>query len=78
MRRSRWADRCSSRAPSFNRNRDRLFFFYSLDYLPRTDPFLVNSTLPSALERSGDFSQTRNNAGVLRHIRDPLSGLRAT
>jgi hypothetical protein len=59
----------------FNRKRDRLFFFYSLDVLPRTDPFLVNSTLPSALERNGDFSQTRNNAGVLRHIRDPLSGL---
>jgi hypothetical protein len=59
----------------FNRNRDRLFFFYSLDVLPRTDPFLVNSTMPSALERNGDFSQTRNNAGVLRNIRDPLTGL---
>ena len=59
----------------FNRNRDKLFFFYSLDLLPRTDPFLVNSTMPSALERNGDFSRTVNNAGVLRHIRDPLTGL---
>lgn len=59
----------------FNRNRDKLFFFYSFDVMPRTDPFLVNSTMPSALERNGDFSQTRNNAGVLRHIRDPLTGL---
>jgi hypothetical protein len=59
----------------FNRKRDRLFFFYSLDLLPRTDSFLVNSTFPTALERNGDFSQTFNNAGVLRHIRDPLSGL---
>jgi hypothetical protein len=59
----------------FNRNRDRLFFFYSLDLLPRTDPFLVNSTMPSALERNGDFSQTFNNAGVLRHIRAPFTGL---
>ena len=31
--------------------------------------------MPSALERNGDFSQTRNNAGVLRFIRNPFSGL---
>ena len=60
---------------TFNEKRDKLFFFYSLDLLPRTDPFLVNSTMPSALERNGDFSQTRNNAGVLRFIRNPFSGL---
>ena len=60
---------------AFNERRDKLFFFYSLDLLPRTDPFLVNSTMPSALERNGDFSQTRNNAGQLRFIRNPFSGL---
>jgi len=60
---------------AYNENRDKLFFFYSLDLLPRTDPFLVNSTMPSALERNGDFSQTRNNAGQLRFIRNPFSGL---
>ena len=59
----------------FNETRDKLFFFYSLDLLPRTDPFLVSSTMPSALERIGDFSQTRNNAGQLRFIRNPFSGL---
>ena len=59
----------------FNDTRDKLFFFYSLDLLPRTDPFLVSSTMPSALERIGDFSQTRNNAGQLRFIRNPFSGL---
>ena len=57
---------------TFNEKRDKLFFFYSLDLLPRTDPFLVSSTMPSALERNGDFSQTRNNAGVLRFIRNPV------
>ena len=31
--------------------------------------------MPSALERNGDFSQTRNNAGQLRFIRNPFSGL---
>lgn len=60
---------------SFNEKRDKLFFFYSLDLLPRTDPFLVSSTMPSALERNGDFSQTRNFAGQLRFIRNPFSGL---
>jgi Carboxypeptidase regulatory-like domain/TonB-dependent Receptor Plug Domain len=60
---------------AFNEKRDKLFFFYSLDLLPRTDPFLVNSTMPSALERNGDFSQTRNNAGQLRFIRNPFSPL---
>ncbi len=60
---------------TFNEKRDKLFFFYSLDLLPRTDPFLVSSTMPSALERNGDFSQTRNNAGALRFIRNPFSGL---
>jgi hypothetical protein len=60
---------------SFNRGRDKLFFFYSLDLLPRSDPFLVNSTFPSARERNGDFSQTVNNAGVLRYIRDPQTNL---
>ena len=60
---------------TFNEKRDKLFFFYSLDLLPRTDPFLVSSTMPSALERNGDFSQTRNNAGVLRFIRNPFSAL---
>jgi hypothetical protein len=60
---------------TFNENRDKLFFFYSLDLLPRTDPFLVSSTMPSALERNGDFSQTRNFAGQLRFIRNPFSGL---
>ena len=60
---------------TFNEKRDKLFFFYSLDLLPRTDPFLVSSTMPSAAERNGDFSKTVNNAGVLRNIRNPFSGL---
>ena len=61
---------------SFNENRDKLFFFYSLDLLPRTDPLGVqNSTMPTARERTGDFSQTFNNSGQLRFIRDPSLNL---
>jgi hypothetical protein len=60
---------------AFNSGRDKLFFFYSLDLLPRSDPFLINSTMPSQRERDGDFSQTFNNSGQLRLIRDPQSTL---
>lgn len=60
---------------SFNSNRDKLFFFYSLDLMPRTNPGTVNSNFPTALERNGDFSQTFNNQGALRYIRDPQSNL---
>jgi carboxypeptidase family protein len=57
---------------SFNTRRDKLFFFWSQDLLPRHDPGgLRNSTMPTALERMGDFSQTVNSAGQLRYIRDP-------
>jgi hypothetical protein len=59
----------------FNKNKDKLFFFFSLDLLPRTDPFLTNSTFPTAAERNGDFSRTVNAAGVTRFIRDPLTNL---
>lgn len=60
---------------AFNRNRDRLFFFFSQDLLPRTDPGdLQFRTMPTARERAGDFSQTFDTQGRLIHIRDPLSG----
>jgi hypothetical protein len=57
----------------FNKNRDKLFFFFSQDLLPRNDPGTLQlSTMPTALERSGDFSQTFDSQGRLRYIRDPL------
>ena len=61
----------------FNHNRDKLFFFFSQDLLPRNDPGTLQlSTMPTALERAGDFSQTVNSAGQIRWIRDPnLTGL---
>ena len=57
----------------FNSNRDRLFFFWSQDILPRNDPGgLQNSTMPTALERAGDFSQTVGTNGNRIWIKDPL------
>jgi hypothetical protein len=61
---------------SFNRGRNKLFFFFSQDILQRTDPGSVNvRRMPTALERNGDFSQTFDTQGRLVNIRDPqLSG----
>ena len=44
---------------NFNRNRDKLFFFWSQDFLPLTIPSSVQTqTFPTALERQGDFSKS--------------------
>jgi hypothetical protein len=57
---------------SFNRQRNKLFFFWSQDWLERTDPGNLNERrMPTELERRGDFSQTRELNGSLVFIRDP-------
>ena len=61
---------------SFNRNHDKLFFFWSQEYLPRTYPTRQGTiTYPTALERAGDFSKTLDTSGRLIVIRDPVTGL---
>src|SRR3954451_3933857 len=43
----------------FNRNRDKLFFFWSQDFLPLTIPSPASTkTFPTLLERAGNFSQS--------------------
>jgi hypothetical protein len=57
----------------FNKDRDKLFFFWSQDLLARTDPGTLNQRrVPTALERRGDFSQTFDSLGRLVYVRDPL------
>ena len=60
---------------NYNRNRDKVFFFWSQEYLPRTDEgTLQRSNMPTEAERNGDFSQTRfNTAGQARFIRNPFA-----
>ncbi len=59
----------------FNRNKDKLFFFFSHEWNRSFTPNALRQiTVPTAAERQGDFSQTRDAAGVLQIIRDPLSG----
>jgi hypothetical protein len=60
---------------SFNKNRNKLFFFWSEEFLVRTVPSSVSyQTFPTALERQGDFSQSLNQNGLLIAIHDPTSG----
>jgi len=57
---------------NFNRSRTKLFFFFSEDYLRYLTPTtLSKQTMPTALERSGDFSQTDTTTGKLIPITDP-------
>lgn len=58
----------------YNRNRDKLFFFWSQEFLPRKSPTsLVRRTFPTAMERQGDFSDSRDQNGALIPIWDPLN-----
>jgi hypothetical protein len=64
----------------FNSARNKLFFFYSQEYLPNKNPGgLKKYTVPTALERAGDFSQTYNSGTItqdnttLIRIKNPAS-----
>jgi hypothetical protein len=55
--------------------KDKLFFFYSFENWDTTVPQPVRRvTVPTALERQGDFSQSVNQAGALIAVRDPVTG----
>ncbi|MGH9845839.1 MAG: carboxypeptidase regulatory-like domain-containing protein, partial [Blastocatellia bacterium] len=59
----------------FNRNKDKLFFFWSQEYWPqRVSRPLSQLTVPTDLERQGDFSQSLDLNGRPRVIRDPTTG----
>jgi Carboxypeptidase regulatory-like domain/TonB-dependent Receptor Plug Domain len=61
--------------PKFNTNRNKLFFFWNQEFLPRTNPgSLQFRVVPTELERRGDFSQSRDNNGNLIVVRDPSTG----
>lgn len=57
---------------NLNKNRDKLFFFWSQEFLPRKYPTaLVQRTVPTELERRGDFSNSRDQGLSLIPIWDP-------
>jgi Carboxypeptidase regulatory-like domain len=61
--------------PKINADGKKIFFFYSVD---DTQSKQVNQlrryTMPTELERRGDFSQTRQTNGALVLVRDPTTG----
>jgi hypothetical protein len=58
----------------FNQDRDKLFFFWSQEYIGSRVPFGNQfSQMPTALERLGNFSQSYDVNGKLIPITDPLT-----
>ena len=59
----------------FNTGKSKLFFFFSQEFDPiTTDYGTMFATMPTALEREGDFSHSYDVNGALIVIRDPVTG----
>ena len=58
----------------FNRNRDKLFFFWSQEFWPIQATNAGRTvTVPSDLERRGDFSRSVDQNGARINVADPVS-----
>ena len=53
--------------------KNKLFNFFSYEQWRKTDPNDLIQTLPTDLEREGNFSQSKNAVGGLRTIYDPFT-----
>ena len=53
--------------------KNKLFNFFSYEGWRTTQPWNFSRTMPTDLQRNGDFSQTVNTKGQLRPIYDPLT-----
>jgi outer membrane receptor protein involved in Fe transport len=61
--------------PKVIRSRDKLFFFWSEEFQRQLRPQGArNVTVPTALERTGDFSKSVDNNGNAFTIKDPQTG----
>ena len=59
--------------PGIYRGTDRTFFFVNYEGMRRRAANFAQHTVPTALQRAGDFSQTFNANGTLQTIYDPLT-----
>jgi hypothetical protein len=59
--------------PKLYNGRNRTFFFGDYEGVRQTQGSTFTGTMPTALQRQGDFSETRNAAGALVQIFDPLT-----
>jgi len=53
--------------------KNKVFWFFSAEYLRQRTPTTYNFTVPTAKQRQGDFSATTNSSGTLMVIADPLT-----
>ncbi len=59
----------------FNTDKTKLFFFFAESQQPtKNPPSLWQYTMPTDLERRGDFSQSLDQKGKLITVKDPLTG----
>ncbi len=79
-----FSNRAGARRPVFRFNqygltaggpviKNKVFWFFNFEGLRRRTPNAFRFTVPTALQRTGDFSQTLNVAGVPFQIADPLT-----
>lgn len=61
--------------PKLFKGRDRVFWFFGYEGIKDAFPEPLTSTVPTAAERTGDFSQLLR-VGAIYQIYDPLSGAR--
>uniref|UniRef100_Q01TX7 TonB-dependent receptor n=1 Tax=Solibacter usitatus (strain Ellin6076) TaxID=234267 RepID=Q01TX7_SOLUE len=60
----------------FNKNRDKIFFFWNQEYTGQRKDYGTRLTnMPTALERTGDFSKSVTGSGTAIKIVDPLNGV---
>jgi len=60
-------------APKLYNGRDKTFFFFNWEAIPQRSPDNINSTVPTAAERGGDFTGTFDAAGNVIRVYDPLT-----
>ena len=64
--------------PKIYRGKKNLFFFFNQEFQNQVVSYSVNEvTVPTALERTGDFSQSVNTNGTKITVNDPLNGKKA-
>ena len=64
--------------PKIYRGKKNLFFFFSQEFQNQVVSYAVEEkTVPTALERQGDFSQSVNTNGTKITVNDPLNGKKA-
>jgi len=61
--------------PKIYRGRRNLFFYFNQEYQFQIVSYAVNEkTVPTALERTGDFSKSYYSTGLIFPVNDPLNG----